>query len=92
MGDRIVILAMDDFDVVGVSVALTDAEGNFIESREAVETATNSGRWVYAAKAEVGTGTIVRITVTATDRPGGVAATERESALVHTRHGDPAGG
>lgn len=28
VGDEIVIRASDDFDVVGVSVALTDAEGN----------------------------------------------------------------
>ena len=81
VGDQIVIRASDDFDVVGVSVALTDAEGNAIESGVAVETAPNSGRWVYTATAAVGTGTTVRIAVTATDRPGGVAAAEEEKAV-----------
>ena len=81
VGDEIVIRASDDFDVVGVSVALTDAEGNAIESGEAAETAPNSGRWVYTATAAVSTGTTVRIAVTATDRPGGAAAAEEEKAV-----------
>lgn len=93
--DQIMIRASDDFDpsamlragVVGVSpsialrTGLTDAEGNQIESGEAVETAPNSGRWVYTATAAVSTGTTVRIAVTATDRPGGVAAAEEEKAI-----------
>ena len=63
VGDAIVVRASDDFDVVGVNVALTDAEGNAIESGEATETPPNSGRWVYAATAAVDTGTTVRIGV-----------------------------
>jgi hypothetical protein len=81
VGDPIVIRASDDFDVVGVHVALTGADGNPIESGEAVETPANSGRWVYTATAAVGTGTTVRIAVTATDRPGGVAEAEEEKAV-----------
>jgi hypothetical protein len=81
VGDKIVIRASDDFDVVGVSVSLTDADGNPIESGEAVETPPNSGRWVYTATTAVGTGTTVRIAVTATDRPGGVAEAEKEKAV-----------
>jgi hypothetical protein len=69
-GDVIVIRAHDDFDVMGVSVALTQADGAPIESGEAAETPPDSGRWVYTATAAVGTGTTVRIEVTATDRPG----------------------
>jgi hypothetical protein len=39
----------------------------------------DSGRWVYTAAVE--TGTTVRIAVTATDRPGGVAEVEEEKAV-----------
>jgi len=81
VGDELVIRASDDFDVVGLDVALTDAEGNPIESGAAVETPANSGRWVYKATAAVPTGTTVRIAVTATDRPGGVAEAKEEKAV-----------
>lgn len=81
VGDEIVARASDDFDVVGVGVALTDADGNPIESGEATETPPDSGRWVYAATAAVDTGATVRIAVTATDRPGGVAEAEEEKAI-----------
>ncbi len=80
-GDEIVILADDDFDVVGVNLVLTDAEGNFIEEGAATETPPESGRWVYVTTAAVATGTTVRIAVMATDRPGGVASTEEEKAI-----------
>lgn len=84
-----VVRALDDFapsaslraGVTGVTVAVTDAEGNPIESGAATETPANSGRWVYAATAAVPTGTTVRIAVTATDRPGGVAEAEKEKAV-----------
>jgi len=81
VGDQIVIRASDDFDVMGVAVALTDADGNPIEAGEAVETPAESGRWVYAATADVLTGTTVRIAVMATDRPGRVAEAEAEKAV-----------
>ncbi len=81
VGDAIVVRASDDFDVVGVSVALTDADGNALESGEATETPADSGRWVYTTTAAVDTGTTVRIAVTATDRPGGVAEAVEEKAV-----------
>lgn len=59
----------------------SSTEGNAIESGVAVEIAPNSGRWVYTAMAAVGTGTTVRIAVTAMDRPGGVAAADEEKAI-----------
>ena len=46
-----------------------------------VETPPDSGRWVYTATAAVETGTTVRITVTTTDRSGGVAETEENKAV-----------
>jgi len=81
IGDEIIIMAHDDFDVMGVSVALTDGDGNAIESGEAVESPADSGRWVYTATAAVETGTTVRIAVTAVDRPGSVAEAEEEKAI-----------
>jgi hypothetical protein len=81
IGDEIVILASDDFDVVGVSLSLTDAGGNPIESGQAVETPADSGRWVYAATAAAPTGTTVRIAVTVADRPGGQAQAEEEKVV-----------
>jgi len=69
-GDAIVIRAHDDFDVTAVTVAVTKADGSAVESGAATETPPNSGRWLYAATVAVPTGTSVKITVTATDRPG----------------------
>jgi len=81
VGDAIVIRARDDFDVTGVSVGLTDADGNPIESGAGVETPAASGRWVYTATTAVTTGTTVRIAVTATDRPGGAGTATQEKAV-----------
>ena len=78
VGDKIAIRAHDDFDVTGVSVAISDTDGHALESGAAVETPPNpnnvvghaAGRWLYTATTVVPTGTSVRIEVTATDRPG----------------------
>jgi hypothetical protein len=70
VGDEIVIRAHDDFAVVSVTVAITNANGQAIEEGAATETPSKSGRWVYAAKQAVPTGTQVRVNVTAEDRPG----------------------
>jgi hypothetical protein len=80
-GDEIVIHASDDFAVLGVDVALSDGDGNPLESGAALETPASSGRWVYMATSAVSTGTTVRIAVTASDRPGGVGSAEEEKAL-----------
>jgi len=45
---------------ITLGTGLTDAEGNAIESGEAMETAPNSGRWVYTAPPPWPTGTTVR--------------------------------
>ena len=45
------------------------------------ETPADSGRWVYAATADVETGTTVRIAVTAEDRPGSTGTGEGEKAV-----------
>ncbi len=70
VGDTIVARAQDDFDVTAVKVAISQADGTAVEEGAATQTPPNSGRWLYTATATVPTGTSVRITVTATDRPG----------------------
>jgi len=70
VGDAIVARAHDDFDVTALKVAVTQADGSAVEEGAATETPPKSGRWVYQATAAVPTGTTVKITVTATDRPG----------------------
>jgi hypothetical protein len=77
-GDPIIIRAHDDFDVTAVNVAVAQADGTAVEEGAATETPPDSGRWIYTATAAVPTGTAVRITVTATDRPGH-AATKTET-------------
>jgi hypothetical protein len=56
--------------VTAVQVAIAQADGTAVEEGAATQTPPNSGRWLYTATAAVPTGTSVRITVTATDRPG----------------------
>jgi hypothetical protein len=66
------IRASDDFEVIGVDVSITEAEGKAVEEGAAVKTPV--GLWKYTAKTAVPTGTAVRITVTASDRPGHTAS------------------
>ena len=73
VNDLIQIVTSDDFGVVNVHVKLTDPSGATIESGNAVETPAGTGHWTYTATASVSAGTMVGITITATDRPGGVA-------------------
>jgi len=70
VGDEIVVGARDDFEVVGVTVEIANANGQVIETGAASETPVKSGRWVYAAKQAAPTGTQVRVSVTPVDRPG----------------------
>lgn len=81
VGNPIVVLAHDDFEVCAVHVALSDAEGNSIESGEAIEEPVKSGRWVYTATTAVAAGTQVRILITAKDRPGSMGSSETEKTL-----------
>lgn len=76
VGDEIVVMASDDFDVAEVQVALTTGDGTSIEAGAAVETPVNSGRWVYTTTVATVTGTAVRIAVTAVDRPGSMDSEE----------------
>jgi hypothetical protein len=84
--DEIVVLASDDFDVMNVDVVIADGDGNAVESGAATETPPDSGRWVYAAGADVAAGTtsaraLMRVAVTASDRPGGTGQAEAEKTM-----------
>jgi len=83
VGDLISILARDDFGVASVHVSITDSDngGNMLESGNAVETAPDSGEWIYTATAAVPAGTEVKVNVVATDRPGGTAVTFKNKFL-----------
>ncbi len=67
-GDKIVIIAKDDFEVVKVILNLTDAKGKLIEQGECVPDALRSV-WVYKATAKLSSTKGVTITATAYDRP-----------------------
>ena len=73
--------AHDDFEVTGVHISVSDANGQSFESGDAVETPANSGRWVYATTTAVPAGTHVRIAVTASDQPGGMGEATAEKSL-----------
>lgn len=81
IGDEIIIIARDDFEVLDVAVNLSESDGSLIENGAAVETPADSGRWIYTTTASVATGTTVRIAVTASDRPGGLGTAEEEKVL-----------
>jgi hypothetical protein len=69
-GSTIGVRASDDFDVMSVGVAIFDASNAPIENGAAVQSATDSGRWVYTLTTTIASGTHIRVEVTATDRPG----------------------
>ena len=69
-GSTISIRASDDFDVMSVEVALFDASDSLIERGAAVQSTTDSGRWIYTLSTSIPTGSPLRVEVTATDRPG----------------------
>jgi len=76
------VRASDDFGVMNVRVAITDAQnGNAVESGNAIETAPGSDLWLYSATEALTAGTLVDITVVATDRPGGMASATHSKSL-----------
>ena len=77
-GDIVRIQAHDDFEVTQVRVSITDSEGNVLESGDAV---VSQGFWTYTAPTDVPTGTSVRISVTALDRPGSVVESTEEKIV-----------
>jgi len=76
-----VVKAHDDFEVAGVQLTLTSAEGESLESGAAVETPAGSGRWVYAAKVANDPGVLIHISVEASDLPGGKGVSAVDKTL-----------
>jgi len=68
-GEALSIVALDDFEVTGVEVALTLANGQLLESGPAIQDPART-RWVYTTTVAAPTGQQVAIEVTAMDRPG----------------------
>ncbi|WKZ34963.1 MAG: hypothetical protein QY332_15210 [Anaerolineales bacterium] len=79
-GSPIYIRTEDDFQIERVDVGIADTDGAELEAGPAALEA-DSGRWVYRAAQNIPAGTNVRITVTATDRPGGAAVMNTGKAL-----------
>ena len=77
-GDRIVVLADDDFGVVGVTVQILGENGRLLAEGAAVEEPEGSRRWVYAfpsagsGNASTSSGDVEAVVVQAVDRPGNV--------------------
>lgn len=69
-GETIHIRASDDFEVVGVGVRITDANGATLEEGGATHDGADGLSWHYQAKTSLPDGQHVSIDVTATDRPG----------------------
>ncbi len=76
--ETITVNAYDDFEVVVVTVTLTNEGGTVLESGAAV---VENGRWTYTTTTNVTPGTTVTVTATAFDRPGNSGSTE-ETMLV----------
>lgn len=66
-GETICVAASDDFEVTGVEVSITDANGAVLEHGPA---AAQNGSWSYTATTDLTAGQPVSIVATATDRPG----------------------
>ncbi len=66
-GETIRITASDDFEVAGVEVGITAADGTVLEQGPAT---ANDGVWNYVTTTALPDGQQVTIEVTATDRPG----------------------
>ena len=80
VGDCIEVRASDDFAVTGVTVAIANTSGQTLEEGAATETPPASGHWTYTATQAVPTGTAVKITVTAKDRPGHAGQKEAQKS------------
>lgn len=79
VGDAITIAAVDDFEVSGVQVQLSDGDGSELEAGSALR--GQDGFWVYTATTAVAPGTTVRVVVTAIDRPGGTGEATADKVL-----------
>jgi hypothetical protein len=70
VSDPIVIDAHDDFEVAEVRLRIAGLDDVEIEQGPAVANRSESGRWVYIARAAVAPGTRIFATVTVSDHAG----------------------
>ena len=81
IGDEIVVRAHDNVAVEQVLVSLKDEFDQPLETGLAVEEPEGSGRWVYFALTHADPGDTVRVTVTASDLPGGTTVETVETTI-----------
>ncbi len=67
VGDAIAVLAVDDFEVAGVTVVLRSADQTVLEQGAAV---LSEGRWRYLATTAIAVGQAITVEAVAKDRPG----------------------
>lgn len=78
VGEKIIILATDDFAVTSVTVNISNADGTLVEDGAAVLSADGLD-WVYTTTAVNASLAGDKITIEATDTPGNV--TEKQTIL-----------
>jgi hypothetical protein len=74
VGDRIRIIARDDFAVKAVTVRITNSDGSLVEEGEAVHSV--SALWIYTATRDNENLEGDKIVVTASDLPGNLSSEE----------------
>lgn len=67
VGDPITIKANDDLGMAYVNVKISAQNGTLIESGQAVEQGTGSGKWIYTATTTIALGTDIFIEATGAD-------------------------
>jgi hypothetical protein len=72
-GDLITIWAKDDIGLASLNVTILAQDGGLIESGQAVEVGSRSGKWTYTATAAAAIGSVVTINVVGFDHAGNKA-------------------
>ena len=76
IGDRIIVDAIDDFKVMGVSLVITGPDGTMLEQGAAQLDPDDPDRWIYTATAANAIVAGTKIAAQAVDKPGNVTASE----------------
>ena len=75
-GNPLVVHSSVDYKLISVTVTLQQPDGTLVESGEAASSGTRL-EWVYVATQNVASLAGLKLTVTATDRPGNVVTKEQ---------------
>jgi hypothetical protein len=76
-GDKIIARTGDDFKIISMKVSLQQADGSVIESGDAVSNGASRLEWGYTAIQNVAALTGLKVVITAQDRPGHIATSEK---------------